>query len=202
MAIVVFDIGKVIVPEGDRVPRLVNFLRSNDVEVGVKELMESYWELRDDYDLGLDDDTYWAHVLDRAGATGGDIDYQALGRLDGERNATADPAVHELLRDLAAAGHRLALLSNAPFSMVNAVREADWASGIEVKIFSAEAGVAKPDRKIYEIAERELSAAFDGYERCAVHFFDDRDVNVSAAREFGWDAHLWEGVEGARRGLL
>ncbi|SDS44643.1 HAD-IA family hydrolase [Corynebacterium timonense] len=203
MAVIVFDIGKVIVPEGDRVQRLVGFLRKHHVEVGVTELMEGYWAYRDEYDLGLPDEEYWPKVLGRAGATydAESLDVIALGRLDGQRNATADVGVEKLLSELDAAGHNLGLLSNAPVSMVEAVRESEWGRPIRVKIFSSEVGVAKPDRRIYEIAERELSQEFAGYERSEVHFFDDREVNVEAAREFGWNAHLWAGEEAARRAV-
>ena len=69
-------------------------------------------------------------------------------------------------------------------------------------IVSAHEGVIKPDRRIYEIAAMRLPFAPE-----EVVFFDDREDNVTAARDFGFDAEVFRG-EGplktalAGRGLL
>jgi len=69
-------------------------------------------------------------------------------------------------------------------------------------IVSAHEGVIKPDRRIYEITAMRLPFAPE-----EVVFFDDREDNVTAAREFGFDAEVFRG-EGplktalAARGLL
>jgi len=69
-------------------------------------------------------------------------------------------------------------------------------------IVSAHEGVIKPDPKIYAITEARLP--FDAHD---VVFFDDREANVIAAREHGFDAELFTGKDalGAAlesRGLL
>ncbi|AWB83471.1 HAD family hydrolase [Corynebacterium liangguodongii] len=204
MSIVVFDIGQVLVPEGDRIPRLLTYLTDSGVTVTVDDLLRGYWAHRDDYDLGLPEDEYWPKVLRDAGLdeTAYDgVDFEGLGALDGARNSVLVPETEELLFDLRAGGHHIGLLSNAPTSMIKAVRESDWGSQIEVKIFSAEVGVAKPAQRIFEIAEGQLKERYPEYERETTFFFDDRQVNIDGALEFGWDAHLWEGAEEAREVL-
>lgn len=204
MSIVIFDIGKVLVPEGDRISRLMSYLADSGVDVGVDELMRGYWAHRDAYDLGLPDAEYWPMVLRNAGldeASFAHLDVEGLGALDGARNSVLVPDTEALLADLRAGGHHVGLLSNAPTSMIKAVRESDWGRLIDVKVFSAEVGAAKPAQHIYEIAEENLAARYPDYRREATFFFDDRQVNIDGALEFGWDAHLWEGAEKAREVL-
>ena len=57
---------------------------------------------------------------------------------------------------------------------------------------SADLGVRKPDREFFEKTLAVLNAKqpVSGSE---VMFWDDRPVNVEAAREFGFEAHLFEG---------
>jgi putative hydrolase of the HAD superfamily len=59
-------------------------------------------------------------------------------------------------------------------------------------INSAELGVAKPDPRAYAAAHRVVEAGV-GREvaRREVWFTDDREENVAAARDFGWDAELF-----------
>lgn len=60
-------------------------------------------------------------------------------------------------------------------------------------VFSGELGIAKPDDAIYAA----VTAALD-VDASEVVFFDDRQVNVDAARRAGWDAHLWTSGETVR----
>jgi HAD superfamily hydrolase (TIGR01509 family) len=55
-------------------------------------------------------------------------------------------------------------------------------------IVSAHEGVIKPDRRIYEITAMRLPFAPE-----EVVFFDDREDNVTAARDFGFDAEVFRG---------
>lgn len=52
-------------------------------------------------------------------------------------------------------------------------------------VYSHEVGLAKPDRAAYELTTRRL-----GVEPGEVLFLDDAEVNVEAARAFGWHAVL------------
>ncbi len=55
--------------------------------------------------------------------------------------------------------------------------------------YSAEMGHAKPDPEFF--AEVENRTGFDGPH---LLFFDDQERNVLAARERGWQAHVWTGL--------
>ena len=60
-------------------------------------------------------------------------------------------------------------------------------------VFSAREGLAKPDERIYELAHARLEEdAKREIPRGDVLFFDDREVNVAAARSFGWVAHQFK----------
>lgn len=201
MTFVVFDLGRVLVPDGDRVRRLMNCLAEQSVHVREEELMAAYWKHRDAYDLGMSEEDYWWTVLGEAGITNQDhpqVDTQVLGDLDGQRNAKLVPETQKLVDNLLTAHVPLGILSNAPVSMARAVRGAEWAQNIPAKVFSSEVGCAKPDHKIYELADAALVDTYGDHDKGDVVFFDDRQRNVDGAREFGWNGQLWQGVEEAR----
>ena len=97
----------------------------------------------------------------------------------------------ELVRRLAAAGNRLAILSNTNpvqweyitdgrfplLAMGQPTSAFDWA------ILSYEVGAMKPDRAIYDAAIERAGVAAD-----EVFFTDDRLENVEGARAAGIDA--------------
>ena len=99
---------------------------------------------------------------------------------------TLRPDAREMLAELGEAGVKVAVLSNAPRELAAAARQADWAVWIDDWFFSGELGMAKPDHAIYAAVTAEL-----GVDESEIVFFDDRQVNVDAARRAGWDAHLW-----------
>ena len=71
-----------------------------------------------------------------------------------------------------------------------------------MSLAACEERCAKPDPRIYEIAERRF-----GHVPRALFFIDDNEANVAAARARGWQAHLFTGAasleaELIARGLL
>jgi len=77
--------------------------------------------------------------------------------------------------------HRVAILSNATDVLVTALRDRyGIADRFHTIISSADVGVAKPDRRIYEIALERLDVAPD-----QAVFVDDRPDNVAAAANLG-----------------
>jgi putative hydrolase of the HAD superfamily len=195
VAAVVFDIGGVLsAPEG-AVPSVAAAL-----DLPVVDVDRVYWHPRDAYDLGGPLAEYW----DALGAgLGLDLSARAaeLDDLDARQWATLGAGAAQLLDDVVpavrAAGLRLAVLSNAPASMEHVVRSSVWSEPFDVLVFSAAVGAAKPDPAIYEAVERELGLPGD-----QLLFFDDRPVNVDAARARGWRAHVWQGADDARRHLV
>jgi 2-haloacid dehalogenase len=100
---------------------------------------------------------------------------------------SAVPGMHEIVRRLAENGVPLFALTNfgaefwAGFRPVQPIFD----SFADV-VVSGEEGVAKPDPRIYEIAERRF-----GHVPAALFFTDDNPANVAAARARGWQAHLF-----------
>ena len=67
------------------------------------------------------------------------------------------------------------------------MRKFSWLDEFEVKIWSCELGILKPDPAIYRAC---LDALGCRAERTL--FFDDRANNVEAARDLGMEAHIFE----------
>ena len=109
---------------------------------------------------------------------------------------TLRPDARCTLEDLNASGVRIAILSNAPLGMASKARAGDWAHLVDDWFFSSELSMAKPDPGIYEAVTAKL-----GIQPSAVIFFDDRQVNVEAARAAGWRAELWTSAETVQRTL-
>ncbi len=180
---VVFDLGGVLSPSGQAIADVSRIL-------GVPEeiLAGPYWAGRDAYDAGGSADDYWRGA---AGALGRSIDSELVERLDqadvaGWARLAAGAA--RLLAELTGRGIPLAVLSNAPASLAAAVRASPWSASFQKLIFSSDVGLLKPDPMIYKTAEATLHPPPSG-----VVFFDDRAVNVAAARTHGWRAHVWTG---------
>ena len=95
------------------------------------------------------------------------------------------PGTHVLARRLAARGVPLFALTNFGAEFWAAFRPAQpiFALFADV-VVSGEERCAKPDPRIYEIAERRF-----GHPAQALFFIDDSPANVAAARVRGWQAH-------------
>jgi putative hydrolase of the HAD superfamily len=63
--------------------------------------------------------------------------------------------------------------------------------------YSADIGHAKPDAGFFATVENRT-----GFEGAHLLFFDDQERNVLAARERGWLAHIWTGMETFEKALL
>jgi len=102
------------------------------------------------------------------------------------------PGTHEIARNLAGRGVPLFALTNFGAEFWAAVRPA-WPifDLFEDVVVSGEERVAKPDPRIYAIAERRF-----GHSPEALFFTDDNPANVAAARARGWHARLFEGAAG------
>jgi putative hydrolase of the HAD superfamily len=175
----VFDLGEVLVPSAVVLPPLAAVLG-----VAQAELAAAYWPPRQAYDLGGDAGTYWTAVLVALGRQPDPQLVDQLCRQDADKWSTLPQQSLDLLAALD--GTRLGVLSNAPTPLASSVRAASWSAAVDVLVFSADLGLAKPDPRIYARAD----AAY-GTDPHEVVFFDDRAENVAAARRHGWEAHLW-----------
>ena len=113
------------------------------------------------------------------------------------------PGTHALVRRLAERSVPLYALTNfgaefwAGFRPVQPIFEL-----FEDVVVSGEERCAKPDPRIYEVAERRF-----GHAPHALFFIDDTPANVAAAHARGWQAHLFTDAAGLEaelvaRGLL
>jgi 2-haloacid dehalogenase len=121
-------------------------------------------------------------------------------------NETIDRPVEgaeALVRRLHAAGVPLYALTNFGSEFFAAFRPTEPIFELfEDIVVSGDECVAKPDPRIYAIAERRF-----GHPPQALFFIDDNPANVAAAQARGWQAHLFVGAAGlevelVRVGLL
>lgn len=115
----------------------------------------------------------------------------------------AIPGTHELARRLAEAGVPLYGLTNFGAEFWAGFRPtAPLFDLFADVVVSGVERCAKPDPRIYAIAEARF-----GEEPGALFFTDDNPANIAAARDRGWQAHLFTGADGleaelVRHGLL
>jgi len=188
---VVFDYGEVISEPTGALPELAGMLGAP-----VEAFRRGYWAARAAYDAGSSDLEYWRAVGAAVGVPVGEELADRLTAVDVRGWLRPEPAVVELVEELAAAGVPLALLSNAPVSFARTAEREPWTRHFRHLVFSGDLGVAKPDPRIFAaLAER------IGAEPADCVFFDDRRENVAAATAAGLTGVLWEGAGHARRVL-
>jgi len=178
---VVFDLGEVLASPTTLYAELADHLPA-----GEREVEDAYWRGRDAHDRGASATEYWSGVIT---ALGGPIDADLVARLsliDAVRWTTIRQDAADTLRDLSVAGLTVAVLSNAPVELGRVARSTPWAKYVGQFFFSGDLRLAKPDAEIYELVTQRLDVPPE-----EVVFFDDRQVNVDAARNAGWDAYLW-----------
>jgi 2-haloacid dehalogenase len=121
-------------------------------------------------------------------------------------NETVDRPIagtHALVRRLHAAGVPLYALTNFGAEFFAGFRPTEPIFELfDDIVVSGEECVAKPDPRIYEIAEKRF-----GYPPEVLLFTDDNPHNIAAAQERGWRTHLFTDAasleaELIRRGLL
>lgn len=151
-----------------------------------EEFWEAYWACRPAYDAGQDAAAYWAAVAARLGIRFTDV--PALVRADVDSWSLVDEAMAELVCELADEGRTLGLLSNIVEDLVPVWESGHgrWMGRFAALTFSCRIGVAKPDRRAYEICAARMGVAPSG-----VLFIDDNAANVAAAREAGMSAELF-----------
>lgn len=97
------------------------------------------------------------------------------------------PGTHALVRRLAGRGMPLYALTNFGAEFFTGFRPVHSIFELFGDIVvSGDERVAKPDPRIYAIAEQRFGHAPE-----ALFFTDDNPANVAAARERGWQAHLF-----------
>lgn len=194
MSWVMFDYGGVICtpqPDGDVAALAAAAGVSTEAFAG------GYWPFRLAYDAAdLTAEGYWQAVAGHLGRSFTASQIGELGRLDIASWSHLQDGTLEVIRDTAAAGHRLALLSNAPAEVARAVEQMPVATHFEHLLFSCDLRAVKPDPVCFGKALSRLGAAPH-----EVTFIDDRPDNVAAAGRLGMRAIQFTGAQ-ALRGAL
>jgi putative hydrolase of the HAD superfamily len=161
---------------------------------GVPALTEAYWEWRRAYDLAeLDAPGYWRQVGRSLGRGYNAAEISELTRLDLAAWLRPQAGTVALIEDLAAAGLPLAMLSNAPDELADAISGLPVAAHFGHMIFSCQLKSAKPDPECYGRALARIGARAD-----QVIFVDDRSENVAAATALGLQSVHFTSPAGAR----
>ena len=178
MTWVMFDYGGVVShPLGQ--DDLALMAAAADAEVPA--LLDAYWEWRRAYDLAeLDAPGYWRQVGRSLGRGYGEAEIAELARLDRAAWLRLQAGTVALIEDLAVAGQPLALLSNAPDELAEAISALPIAAHFGHLIFSCQLKSAKPDPECFGRALATMGAKPD-----EVIFLDDRSENVTAAAALG-----------------
>lgn len=147
------------------------------------EFWSAYWKHRAAYDRGdVTSEDYWCSVT-AAPVSPGKLEH--LIELD------IFAWLHKSSPALAAAsraaqrGYKLAILSNAPREIADALRRASWLEGFSPRLFSCDLREVKPDVAVFTKAVATLG--IDDPSR--IEFFDDRPENVAGAAAAGLRAH-------------
>lgn len=187
---VVFDYGNVL--SYSQPPEAVELL-AEAAHASVAEFSPAYWKHRLEYDrAALDGPGYWRQVGATLGRSFSGAEVAELTRLDIESWLHLDPAVVALAETVAAAGYPLALLSNAPAEVAEAVAALDLAGIFQHCLFSCFLRLVKPDPGIYRAVLGRLGARPGD-----VIFIDDRPENVTGAAALGLRPVLFTGASEA-----
>lgn len=105
--------------------------------------------------------------------------------------ATPVPGMIRLVRELKQKGYRMYLLSNATMTFAQKYKDIPWMVSVlehfDGLVFSAEVGMAKPDREIYEYVLNTY-----GLKAEETIFVDDFKVNAEAAAKLGIEGYVFD----------
>lgn len=149
--------------------------------IAADQFFDLYWSNRLDYDKGLlSGADYWRTVARDGGRAITSDTIERLTTIDNESWMRFDPAMWEWVADLRDAGKPVAMLSNMPRDLGEALRKTDWLTKFDHVTLSYEIGSAKPEAAIYEHCLAGLGTVPN-----RTLFLDDRSENVEAAQRLG-----------------
>ncbi|HEX4029575.1 MAG TPA: HAD family phosphatase [Terracidiphilus sp.] len=193
---VVFDYGMVLTGPPD--PAAYAALQRIS-GLSAERLDRFYWADRHAYDEGkLTGLTFWQKIMSDAGLS---LDEAAIAELNGwdaRMWTTQNPAMVAWQADLKERGLLTAILSNMGDSVHESIERAyEWIGGFDVRVWSYQLKVAKPDAAIYEYA-----LAMLGTRPEETLFLDDKPVNIEAAHALGMKGLVFSDVERLRADLI
>ncbi len=192
MTTIVFDLGGVLsTPEG-KVAGMAELMG-----VDATLLDAAYWAPRAEYDAGCSNLAYWSAVGEQVGMSVDEELADRLSHADAEGWARIRPEAVQILADLAEAGVKTAILSNAPTDMYEAIDAAAWRQHVGPLFVSGVLEAVKPDAEIYDHVAQTLAV-----DPAELYFIDDSPANVAGAQAQGWHAHLWRDDADTRAWLV
>ena len=196
---VVFDVGQVLV-EWDMRCLLRKLYRSEDeVRWAFENVVSLEWHFQ--HDCGRDLDEMLAERIAQFPDHAHALEAYATRFL--ETIPGPIPGTAELVGELAGRGVPLYAITNFPAKFWEEFHPTEPVIGhFRDVIVSGVEKLAKPDPAIFRLAERRF-----GHPAAAMLFIDDSERNVAAARDCGWQAHLFTDAEALaaelrERGLL
>ena len=190
---VIFDYGRVLThgPTPEEAERFSELTGVSDFTA----FFDIYGATRDAYDCGFCDyREHWSRFCEVAGVWLTPQQVEELARLELEVWTRENPETLVLAREVRNAGIKTAVLSNMPHDLLAEVSgKFPWLDAFEVKTWSCELGVVKPDPTIYHACLDAL-----GCKASRALFFDDRPRNVEGAIKVGMQAHVFLSPQQAR----
>jgi putative hydrolase of the HAD superfamily len=144
------------------------------------EFLDRYWRPRPGYDLGDAPERYWSQVLRRdLGDEAALVDRLTLVDVRGWLRLNS-LALRTVLTAAEASGAQLALFSNAPEPLADAIDQSTWSQDLARRFYSCRLHRAKPDPAAFTSVLAQLEADPND-----VLFIDDRSENTFAAEKLG-----------------
>jgi putative hydrolase of the HAD superfamily len=193
---VIFDYGMVLTGPPDPKSH-AELMRITGLPAG--KLDPLYWADRHAFDEGkLTGEAYWRDILRQAGLTLAPSAIDELIRWDARMWMTLNPPMLAWQGALKARGFLTAILSNIGDTNHQAMeREFTWLARFDVRVWSYQLRMAKPDPAIYRYALGKL-----GTQPAETLFIDDREVNAEAALTLGMKALVFTTVDQLRVDLI
>jgi putative hydrolase of the HAD superfamily len=192
---IIFDYGNVISQpqNGLEVQGMAGIL-----DLPREEFETVYWRFRVAYDEAqFEPREYWNRVAGLAGRTVSESQIERLIALDSLSWMYPRTAVTDWAGALHRTGFPIALLSNMPVMLRDALQRCAWLPEFDHRTLSCDLKISKPAREIYEHCLHGL-----GCPASEVLFIDDREPNVRAARALGMHAVQFTTVAGLAGEIL
>ena len=158
-----------------------------------------YWADRHAYDEGkLTGLEFWQNIVRDAELKLSDAAIAELNQWDARMWTTQNPAMVAWQARLNQHGLLTAILSNMGDSVHESIERAfDWIAGFDVRVWSYELKVAKPDAAIYKHVLEKLGTRPE-----ETLFLDDKPENIQAAHALGMKGIVFSNVSKLREDLI
>lgn len=190
---VVFDFGGVLVsaPQGEW--KVISICKS--VGLSQEATLKGIWTYRRDYDGGfINCREMYEKILADNGLKAEDAFFEEVYKADSEGWTNFSQETLELMKEIKKRGKKVGILSNmsADFYVDYFCKlGSEYRALCDSETISSHFHLTKPDRLIYDIAAQRMGISPE-----RLLFLDDNEVNVQAARSFGWKSEVYHARQG------